>query len=119
MVYFIRARTHYQYARLLFEEILKGKKELNFTHLKDVFWQALKALYSLTEIKAYEKQPTLEEIVSKVLPTLSDEEREILLYLKNLFSGEADKLTPSELKAIFEKVRDFLSIVERALKPIL
>lgn len=120
MVYFIRARTHYQYAKSLLEELFFKKKDPNFNHLKDIFLQGLKALYAIAEINPQEKALTIEEILAKVLPTLRDEERQKVLYLKEIFfSIKEEERETYNLGKLLEEVRDFLKLVEKCLQPIL
>ena len=117
MVYFIRAKTHFNYAIRLYQEILEGKRELNQTNLRDIFLQGLKAIYALTEINPSSKSPSLEEIFKKILPTLSQEEKEKILSLKELLFSERDvKFSRDEWLKKFE---EFLELVRECLKPIL
>ncbi|MEZ0343697.1 MAG: hypothetical protein ABWJ99_02665 [Caldimicrobium sp.] len=117
MVYFIRAKTHFNYAIRLYEEILQGKRELNQTNLRDIFLQGLKAIYALTEINPPSKSPSLEEILKKIFPTLSQEEKEKILALKELLFSEKDvKFSRDEW---IKKLEEFLELVKECLTPIL
>jgi len=117
MVYFIRARTHFSYAETLYKEILEGKRNLTHQNLRDIFLQGLKALYALTEVTPPSTKPSTEEILAKILPTLSEEEKEKILRLKDLLFSQSDiKLSEEEL---LEEMREFLEIVKGCLKPIL
>lgn len=116
MAYFIRARTHFNYAKLLYQEILQGKRELNLLNLRDIFLQGLKALYALTEINPPPSPPSLEEILQKILPTLSQDEKEKIFHLKEvLFSEKEIKISREWL----EKIEEFLELVKECLRPIL
>ncbi|PMP63318.1 MAG: hypothetical protein C0197_02825 [Caldimicrobium thiodismutans] len=117
MTYFIRARTHYHYAQLLFQEILKGKRELSLSLFRDIFLQGLKAIYAITEVNAPSSPPTLEDILKKILPTLSSEEKEKILQLKELLFSKKDvKFSKEEW---LSKIEEFLDLVRECLQPIL
>lgn len=117
MVYYIRAKTYFNYAIRLYQEILQGKRELNQTNLRDIFLQGIKAIYALTEINPPSQSPSLEEILKKILPTFSQEEREKILLLKDLLFSEKDvKLSRDEWLKIFEEL---LKLIKECLNPIL
>ncbi len=118
MVYFVRAKTHFKYAQDLWKEILTKKRSPNLKIFQDIFRQGLKALYSITVLIPQEHPPTLEELLEKVLPTLSEEEKEEILNLRDfIFPGEDYNFVEERL--ILEKIKRFLDIVYNNLKPIL
>ncbi len=117
MVYFIRAKTHYHYANLLYQEILQGKRELNSSLIRDIFIQGLKAIYALTVVNSPPSPPSLEEILKTILPTLSSEEKEKILQLKELLFSEKDVKFSKE-EWLF-KIEEFLGLVRECLKPLL
>lgn len=114
MVYFIRARTHFTYAQRLLQEVIEGKRPWTITLAQDVFKQAIKAIYSLTEIGPPKEEQPLEELLKRVLPTLSaEEQREIIRIKEKIYSARSEtELSPDELTRLLE-------IVKQCLKPIL
>lgn len=115
MVYFIRARTHYQYALKLWQELQEGKRKPDKALLREIFLQGLKALYAVTEVLPSEKKLTPEEILIKILPTLREEEKKLILALKEyLLSEDSEKWEPP-----LAEVSQFLENVKECLSPIL
>ncbi|MFN4132573.1 MAG: hypothetical protein ACK4GE_05805 [Caldimicrobium sp.] len=120
MVYFIRARMHYQYGKDLLEGLLGKKRELTFALLRDIYLQGLKALYALSEVRQKERSPSPEEMLAKVLPSLNEEEKRKVLQLKEIFlSYKEGKREPPNLRDLLEEVKDFIRMVEKCLQPIL
>ncbi|MCS7149651.1 MAG: hypothetical protein N2Z40_03030 [Caldimicrobium sp.] len=115
MIYFIRARTHYNYAISLWKEISEGKRKPDPTLLEGIFHQALKALYAVTEVSPKDRPLTNEEILEKVLPTLSDEEKRTVLKVRSILY-EKERF-PTEI--LMEEMASFLEAVKRCLQPIL
>lgn len=114
MVYFIRARTHYSYAQRLLQEVIEGKKPWSKSIAQDIFKQALKAIYSLTEISPPKEELTVDELIKRVLPTLSQDERDAIQRIKEkLHSAEAER---EQFKADLIRL---LEIVKKCLEPIL
>ncbi|MFN3567313.1 MAG: hypothetical protein ACK4UR_00180, partial [Caldimicrobium sp.] len=110
------ARTYFQYAQLLLEDLLSGKKQLTFNHLREIFWQVLKALYALTETKAPEKTPTPEELINKIFSTLNERERQKILFLKEIFFTEKTPDTdPKELRTLLEEIKDIVGWLKGVL----
>ncbi|MFN4196641.1 MAG: hypothetical protein ACK4FM_01355 [Caldimicrobium sp.] len=117
MPFYLRARTYFQYAQLLLDDVLSGKKRLSFNHLKEIFWQALKALYALSETKVPETPPTPEEVINKILSTLNEREREKILFLKDIFFSEkTSDIDPRELRTLFEEIKDIMGWLKGMLK---
>lgn len=117
MAYFLRARTHLQYAQILLEDLLSGKRQLTFNQLKEILWQVLKALYAITETKALEKSPTPEEVINKILSNLNEEERQKILHLKDMFFSEkAPDIEPRDLRKLLNEVMDVVRWSKELLK---
>lgn len=115
MIYFIRARTHYQYALKLWQELQEGKRKPDKALLGEIFLQGLKALYAITEISPSEKRLAQEEILIKILPTLREEEKRLILVLKEyLLLDDSEKW-----EAPLAEVSQFLENVKECLLPIL
>lgn len=115
MIYFIRARTHYHYATSLWKEISEGKRKPDLNLLEDIFHQALKALYAVTEVSPKDRPLTHEEILEKVLPTLSDEDKRTVLKVRSLLCEKEG--SPPEI--LMEEMASLLEAVKRCLQPIL
>lgn len=118
MVYFIRARTHFQYAQSLLQELSSGQRELSLKSLRDIYIQGLKALYALVELSPPQRSLTPEEILDRILPTLSETEKKGLLRLKNLLFSERD-YNKEELVTLLSELKGCLNLIKTCLKPIL
>lgn len=114
MVYFIRARTHFNYAQRLLNEVVEGKRSWSVNTARDIFKQAVKAIYSLIEVNPPKEELSLDEVLKRILPTLSEDEREIVLKIKErVFSASsATDITPADMSRLLE-------IVKQCLGPIL
>ncbi|MCS7200188.1 MAG: hypothetical protein N2327_03305 [Caldimicrobium sp.] len=115
MVYFIRAKTHYQYALSLWRDLHLEKKKVDPSLYLDIFSHGLKALYNLLDVSPQEKSLSLEEIILRILPTLSEEEKRVILSLKDLLLGKES----SSLEKIREEMSVFMEILKESLRPIL
>lgn len=118
MVYFIRARTHFQYAQSLLQELSSGQRALSLKILQDIYIQGLKALYALVELSPPQRSLTPEEILDRILPTLSGTEKEGLLRVKNLLFAEKD-YNKEELVPLLSELKGCLNLIKTCLKPIL
>ncbi len=118
MVYFIRARTHFQYAESLFKELMSGQRVLSIKALQEVFLQGLKALHALTILSPPEKPLSSEELFKRILPTLSESEREYLLRLKNLLFSAKD-YNKDDLLVLLTELKGYITFLKECLKPIL
>ncbi|MFN3567683.1 MAG: hypothetical protein ACK4UR_02095 [Caldimicrobium sp.] len=121
MPYFLRARTYLQYSQLLLEDLLSGKKKLTFNHLREIFWQTLKALYAMTETKVPEKSPTPAEVINKILPTLNERERQKILSLNEIFFSDRTSdinsdINSKELRKLLEEIMEVMEWVKGSLK---
>lgn len=116
MVYFIRAKSYYKYALELFKDLylLKGKLEDFEKRVKSIFELGLKSIWALSQISAPEKPPNFEELYTKVLETLSFEERERMEEIKRKIFYE----NISEEERI-EFLREYLNLIKEILSPIL
>lgn len=116
MVYFIRAKSYYRYALDLFKDLylLKGKPEELKKRIKSIFELGLKSVWALSQITPPEKSLSLEELYSKVLETLSSEEKEKMENIyKKLFLESIDE------EEIIESLREFLNLIKNILSPVL
>lgn len=116
MVYFIRAKSYYRYALELFKDLylLKEKPEDFKRRVKSILELGLKSIWALSQINPPEKAPSLEEVYSKVLETLSSEEKEKMeKFYKEILSQELSE------EEVIEALRNFLNLIKSILSPIL
>jgi len=116
MVYFVRAKSYFTYAKDLLSALKKDAPvDYEKFRLKaiDTFKTALKAIWALTKPTAG-KTPELEVLFTEVLETLSPEKKSKLKHLKSIVLDEGSK--PDEVLTALEEV---IKLVEEELKPIL
>ncbi|WP_022855645.1 hypothetical protein [Thermodesulfobacterium thermophilum] len=116
MVYFIRARSYHKYAQDLFKDLhlYKQKPEEFRKKAQEIFQTGLKALWSLSQITPPDNPPSFQEIWQKAIEAIDPEDQEALLNIKRItFSEEQD------LEKVYQSLKDFLAILQKALKPIL
>ncbi len=117
MVYFIRAKSYFKYAKDLFKDLynLMDEPEKARAKAKEVFKIALKAVWALSQVTSSDKKPEFEEIYQVALKGMDDFQAKRIKEIKELLFS--DKSLKSQ--EIIELVEETLKIVEQTLKPIL
>ncbi|QER42408.1 hypothetical protein F1847_06485 [Thermodesulfobacterium sp. TA1] len=116
MVYFIRARSYFKYVQDLLKDLhlYKTKPEEFRKKAREIFQTGLKALWSLSQITPPDHPPSFQEIWQKALESVDPEDQEVLLEAKKIVFSE-DK----EIDEVFNTLKNFSSVIQKTLKPIL
>ena len=117
MVYFIRAKSYFKYAKDLFKDLpnfINDPEKLK-VKAKDIFKIALKAIWALSQVTSSDKKPDFEEIYKEALKSMDEFQARRIKEIKELlYSNESIK--PQE---VIDLIDETLKIVEQVLSPIL
>jgi len=116
MVFFIRAKSYYRYALDLYKDLpaFKNKPEEFKNRAKEIFQIGLKSLWALSQISPPEKPPSFDEIWTKALEAVDEEERIKFKTLKEIIFSE--NFSTDQL---LSKLEEFFRILQKTLRPIL
>ena len=122
MVYFIRAKYYFNYAKDLFSQLKETYKSLNeekfIKKTEEIIFIGLKSLWALSKVYAPEKSPSFEEVLAEAFKALEEKDKTFIKSLISSLKSEHNKADLKKEKFLYQ-LEEFFKILQKELKPIL